>query len=168
MPKCKACSKEFKSATDMLKIKDRVYVCDETCKAEYEAKLNKSKPNQTVSAPSDWKMLMEYLKQLYGENCNYGMLCSQIKKMQNDYGYKCSGILLTLRYMYETLELPFDPSNGLGLVAYKYNEAKQHYIKMHKIKKAIEQADWNDETVVVKKVIDRSGELWYYNVEEMI
>jgi hypothetical protein len=153
MAKCRICGNTLKTS-DMIKIKERIYVCCDECEEKY---LNPPEPITPQKEKSDWAQLMDYLKELYGGNVNYPALCTQIKRMKTEHNFTDKGIELTLRYMYDTLEMSFNDEYGLGLIVYYYQQTKQFYQQKKEIKRAVDDVDWNDDIVVIKKNVDKKN-----------
>ena len=154
--KCRYCKKtiEKENALSVPNGKRNKYYCDETCHEKDNEQANVSKETQDKEV-SQWKQLMDYLTQLYGNKINYPFLCSQIKNMKTEYNMKDGGILLTLKYMYEIRELTFDDDKGLGLIPYYYNDAKNFYIRKFKIEEMVKNTQFNNEPIVITKIEKR-------------
>lgn len=82
----------------------------------------------------DRKELIEIICEIYKIDVPTGMMFKQIKNFQEDYKYKLKGIELSLRYFYGTLGNKPKEGEGIGIVPYIYDEAKQHYIRKKAIK----------------------------------
>ena len=78
---------------------------------------------------------------------------------------KHSGILRTLKYVYEELEIPFNEENGIGIVLYKYSEAKNEYLKQKEINKAIDNFEFEDKVVVINKRFSESINTKYKEID---
>ncbi len=139
-PKCKFCKQEIIDKENAIKKSNGYYHKECYNKLQKEKEENKS----------DYDKLIDYIYKLYNGNIPI-FIFKQIKDYVNEYGMKHSGILLTLRYIYEQLELPFDSENGIGLVMYKYDEAKNNWLRQKEIDKAIEEFEFKEEEVVVNK-----------------
>lgn len=71
--------------------------------------------------------IMEYCKEIFGPEADYGHIGSQIKKYVAD-GKTRQGILLTLKYWYGVKKNSTDKSNGgIGIVPYVYDDAKKYW-----------------------------------------
>lgn len=141
--KCKFCGKLIEDKANATK-KSNGWWHNE-CLKEKEKQKNENK--------SDYEKLIDYIYELYNGNIPV-FIFKQIKDYVNEYGMKYSGILLTLKYIYEELEMPFDEENGIGMVVYKYSEAKNEWLKQREIDKAIEEFEFEEKEVVVNKKID--------------
>lgn len=146
--KCRQCGKEIdKDAA--IQIKPRIYVCSTECKQKYNAKsVQSSQKNK-----DNLSELKSYIAKLYDGNVNWPLVMKQLKSMQEDYGYKISGILYTLKYAHDIKEMNFN-GNSIGIVPYIYNEAKQFYLQLNQVKKSVDslQDVCYDELTIVKKV----------------
>lgn len=93
------------------------------------------------------KELIAYICDLYGIDVPTGMMLKQIKDFQEDYNYKTKGMELALRYFYETLDNKVREGDGIGIIPFVYEDAKNHYIKQQRIAESIN--DSKEEEVVV-------------------
>lgn len=139
-PKCKWCGKEIEDKTNATK--KGSYWWHNSCLEEKEKQKNENK--------SDYEKLIDYIYELYDGNIPV-FIFKQIKDYVNEYGMKYSGILLTLIYIYEELEIPFDEENGIGLVVYKYSECSKEWQRQQEINKEIEEFEFEEKEVVVNK-----------------
>ena len=142
-PKCKFCGNEIIDKSIAIKKSNGWY--HNSCLEELQKQKEENK--------SDYEKLIDYIYKLYNGHIPV-FIFKQIKDYVNEYGMKYSGILLTLRYIYEELEMPFDEENGIGLVVYKYSEAKNEWLKQQEIDKAIEEFEFEEKEVVVNKKIN--------------
>lgn len=138
--KCKWCGKLIEDKSNATKKSNGWYHND--CLKEKEKQKNENK--------SDYEKLIDYIYELYNGNIPV-FIFKQIKDYVNEYGMKYSGILLTLKYIYEQLEMPFDEKNGIGLVVYKYSECSKEWQRQQEINKAIEEFEFEEKEVVVNK-----------------
>lgn len=130
--KCRNCKEPVKES---VAIKDEskrgFYYCSQECRDTYEVKAKEKK--QSASSPeqkADFVALTDYLDELYRGECNFPYITSQIKFMKEEHGFKYSGILLTLKYVYETMGEELKTQYGIQYVVTKnYENAKQHYLK---------------------------------------
>ncbi|SNZ10019.1 hypothetical protein SAMN05421503_1474 [Terribacillus aidingensis] len=104
-----------------------------------EAKKNESQ---------DYKDLIEYICELHGISRPTGMMVKQIKEFRNDYNYKLKGIELALRYFYETESNPVREGDGIGIVPYIYDKARDHYVTILNVEESVENAELPQEKVV--------------------
>lgn len=155
--KCRFCKTQIEKETAIAvpEGKRNKYYCNNECKVndENKSKAKQVKKQQTAEQEvSHWKQLMDYITSLYGNKINYPFLCTQIKNMKNEFGMKDSGILLTLKYMYEIRELTFDDDKGLGLIPYYYQDAKNFYIRKFKIEEMVKNTEFKEEPIIITKI----------------
>ena len=101
--------------------------------------------------------LTDFICKLFGFKAPGPRIYAQIKKFVNDNGYTYKEIRLTLDYFFNVKKNDINKANqGIGIVPYVYDDAKEYYQKMafkqHKIAEKI-QKDMGKEkkTIVVKK-----------------
>lgn len=145
--KCRNCGKDIPKGQE-IQIKPRVYVCSEDCQFAYiESHLSKPKPKPKQSKlkqprpMTDREKILDYLDKKFPKGqINFPLVAKQIKNYTQN-GYKESGILLTLQYVYDIIGLPLDKNQGIGIVEYYYDEAKNEYIHKQKILKQARDMD---------------------------
>lgn len=139
MPKCKICGVS-KDASQMIKIKNRIYVCSDECKVKYESK---DKPKT-----SERRECTDYIKSIYdGDSSYWRMIGAQLENLKTRYGFTYKGVELTLRYMVEHEEItPTD--HILGLVPYYYERTKNDYINTLEINEAFSSYE-SDECIEI-------------------
>jgi len=96
-----------------------------------------------------WDELFEYVCELYNIDTLTGMMFKQIKDFRTINNYTNRGMLLTLKYYYETLENEVKENTGLGIITYFYEEAKRHYIEKLDVKKYMNDFEVNEETKTI-------------------
>lgn len=170
--KCRYCG-ELIDRDLAYKVGKANYYCNEEhyiSKQDDNSKDIKCKPQDG----SDRRKLTDYIQQVYldcGYNkndINWNLLMQQVKLMQDKYGYKYSGILLTLKYMKEIkgMDLIDKTTNScLNLIEYYYNETKQSFIDKRKIEQALEDFEFKDEIKIMKKGVDKNIHKWYNEIE---
>ena len=131
--KCKWCGELIEDKSNATKKSNGWW--HNNCLEEKEKQKNENK--------SDYEKLIDYIYKLYDGNIPV-FVFKQIKDYVNEYGMKYSGILLTLKYIYEELEIPFDEENGIGLVIYKYSECSKEWLRKKEIDKAIEEFEFEE------------------------
>ena len=95
--------------------------------------------------------MKSYIAKLYDGNVNWPLVMKQLKSMQEDYGYKNSGILYTLKYAHDIKEMQFT-GNSIGIVPYLYNEARQFYSQLSSVRKSLDNIDnLCYDTVIINK-----------------
>ena len=153
-PCCPYCKEAIEDKEIAIKKSNKYYhkECYEQVQAEKEA--NKS----------EYEKLIDYIYKLYDKQIP-AFVFKQIKDYVNEYGMKHSGILRTLKYVYEELEIPFNEENGIGIVLYKYLEAKNEYLKQKEINKAIDSFEFEDKVVVINKRFSESINTKYKEID---
>lgn len=167
MPKCRYCKKEIEK-DNSYKVGKASYYCNQEC---YELSQNKKDKPQTDSSR---RQLTDYIQDYYLDNgynkneINWNLLASQIKNLV-DKGMKYSGIKYCLWYMIEIKEMNLfnDDFNGsiLNLVDFYYEESKRYWKQTDDIKKEIEQFDFEDNVVIVKKPLDKYNKKCYNKID---
>ncbi len=108
----------------------------------------------------EYKELIEYMcKELFKVDRPSGMVLKQIKQFHDEYGYRYKGMELALRYFYEVLGNKRLDEEGVGIIPYVYDEAKEHHIRKLKIAKSVEEVGnyKNSEKVVYIKPTKRKN-----------
>jgi len=137
--KCPSCNKlNDKENTQKL---DNRYYCIE-CAEE--------RTKEKAKHMDGWDELYSYICELYDINTLTGMMFKQIKDFRDNYGYKNSGMYLTLKYYYEVLENEVKEDTGLGIIVYYYERALKHWLEVREIQKHLESFEINEELNVVK------------------
>lgn len=83
------------------------------------------------------KELLDYICKLYKIEVPNGYILKQIKDFQEQYHYKLKGMELALRYFHETLNNPVKDGQGIGIIPFVYEKAKQHYIMKMKAEQSL-------------------------------
>lgn len=91
----------------------------------------------------DRTQLIDYICELYDIKAPTGMMLMQIKRFQDEFDYKYKGMELSLRYFHELLGNPVREGDGLGIIPYVYEDAKNNYIAKIQVKNSIEEFDFN-------------------------
>lgn len=132
---CKVCNNKFpKSQLTKFKSKN---MCPECYKRE--EKLSQEKDD-----------LCETIKQLYGLPYVMPGHLKQINQFKEQYNFSYTGMKLTLLYCKNVLNLEFSTSRGLGIIPYKYDEAKKDYLRKHQLSKQTKNANV---VQTVKKIV---------------
>lgn len=85
---------------------------------------------------NEYKDLMTYISELHNIEYPSMIIKKQVKDLKVD-GYRYKGMELALRYFYETLDNRVREGDGVGIIPYVYEEAKNHYIMMRRIEKSV-------------------------------
>lgn len=140
LPKCKWCKETIEDKTNATKKGN--YWFHTNCLEKKEKQKNENK--------SDRQLLLDYINELYdGQTPKYVYI--QIEEFKKNYGMKYSGMLLTLKNCFETLEIPFDNEKGIGIIPYYYDQTSKEWQRQQEINKAIEEFEFEEKEVVVNK-----------------
>ncbi len=141
--KCPLCNK-LNDKENTTTISNRYYCVECAEKKEKEMARNKD----------GWDELFNYICELYNINTLTGLMFKQIKEFRENYNYTNTGMFLTLKYYYETLENEVKDNTGLGIIVYYYEQAKQHYIESKKVRKHMEDFEIDEQirTVKIKQI----------------
>ena len=175
--KCRYCGKSI-DRDSAYKVGKSSYYCNET---HYLNKQDESRNDIKYKATkgSDRRILTDYIVEIYldagykKDEIPWNVLMQKTKQLMDKFGYKYSGIKLTLEYEREIrgLNLLDDRSNGicLNFIEYDYEFAKQNYIETKNIEQAIQDFDFEENIIVVKKGIEKGNKKWYneINVDEI-
>lgn len=151
--KCRFCKKIINKDT-AYKVRERMYYCDEKC---FKKEQTTKKADKSYQNLCDW-IENYYIKIGEKDKLNWAIIGSQIKNLIKNNNYKYSGILYTLWYMTNILELNIyyeSTGNILGMINCYYENAKKYYAKMQNIKHEIESSKIDDKIIVVKKNISK-------------
>jgi len=137
--KCDKCGKEFKK-DDMVQVGSK-YRC-ESCQ-KIQEKIN-----------DDRSELYDYICQLYETDVLHPLILKQMEEYKTQRKYKYKGMLLALRYFYETLGNTTENSKGIGIIPWVYEDAKQNYINMKNANKSLNEieGDLVEEQIVAIEV----------------
>lgn len=141
--KCPYCEKEIENKENSIKKSNKYYHLECYDKLQKEKEDNKS----------DRQLLLDYINELYeGQTPKYVYI--QIEEFKKNYNMKYSGMLLTLKNCFETLEIPFDNKKGIGIIPYYYDQTCNEWQRQQEINKAIEEFEFEEKEVVVNKKIN--------------
>ena len=128
---CQYCKKKFdRDKEPFEEVRSRRYAHKE-CYENYQKSLSKEE--------KDLIALKDYLKKTF-PNLVPQKVNAQILKFKKDYGYTYSGMLKTLIYFYEIKKNNVEKMNGgIGIIPYVYNDAREYYMQLDKIKESNEQ-----------------------------
>lgn len=104
---------------------------------------------KSSSQQEDKQELYNYICTLYKLKELTPMIKAQIEKYYNEFEFTYNGMLYTLKYFFEILENDIDNCNGIGIIPYMYNEAKEFYI----LKNKIYEAEFDINNCVINKTI---------------
>lgn len=151
--KCRQCGKQVDKST-AIEVKSRIYVCSEQCHNEW--KLAHEQKSNPVAEKSQMRQLTDYV-QSYAPDTAWVKFGANVQRMCKD-GMTIAGIHYTLRYMREHEQIRLD-GDGLGLVQWYYDAAKNFYQWQQRMKKQVVRwTQANDEAVIVR--IDKEEEVF--------
>ena len=164
--KCRFCKKII-SKSQAYKVGDRTYYCDEKCYKKQQDK-NKYKAPKIKSDGTDnpRRMLTDYIQELYvnqgydKHDIDWKFITAQIKNfMKEDKSITYGGIKYTLQYLVNIEDknlFDSDNFNGsiLNLVPTNYMKAKKYCEEMIRLKKEIENFQFEDKVVTIHRSFD--------------
>lgn len=119
--KCLYCGEQFDrndSSNEFVKINRRY--AHKKCSEEYNASLTQEQ--------KDLNNLIEYIKELLGDDYNFMKVKKQIEDYHKKYDYTYSGMLRSLIWFYEVKNNSIDKANGgIGIIPFIYNDAYKYY-----------------------------------------
>lgn len=118
--KCFYCGETFDaSVVPFIKPNSRRYA-HKTCAQQAEENKNQEE--------KDKEALEKYIQQLFGINCISPKIKKQIETYKKEKNYSYTGILKTLKYVFEIKKNPIEKANGgIGIVSYTYDEAYNYW-----------------------------------------
>lgn len=147
---CRSCGKQILKSEaiphDTIK---GYYFCSDKCKKKGISALDQARDYLYRKFPNhDFQFLI------------FNRQYNQLKKN----GYKEKGILLTLYYCYDILDLDID-GNGLSVVEFFYSEAKKHYEQVLEHKQMDKAKLFNDPIVYLNPNNSQSLSLLKYKMK---
>lgn len=80
----------------------------------------------------DLQALKDYIKNLYGDKCNWALVNKQIKDFHANQGMTYKGMINTLYWFYEVSKNSVSNSNGgIGIIPFAYQGAKDYFYKLY-------------------------------------
>lgn len=140
--KCRQCGKQIDKST-AIEIKPRTYVCSEQCSNEWQ--LAHEQKSKTVVEKSPMRKLTDYV-QSYAPNTAWVKFGANVQRMCKD-GMTVAGIHYTLWYMREHEQMQLD-GDGLGLVQWYYDAAKNFYRWQQRMKQQVSNWEQTNNTAV--------------------
>ena len=174
--KCGFCKQEIDKETAYVVkgLKRCQYFCDENhFKAQENKKTYKPEKIKPNGSPNERRELTDWVQDYYisrgyeKHTINWNLEMATLKNMLEKYGYKISGILLTLKYMCDILDrelLTEDNNSIFALVPFYYDECKRNYIETREIQKKIKEFDDGD-IVVVSKQFNKNDARLYNEID---
>lgn len=150
--KCRQCGKQVDKSI-AIEIKPRMYVCSEQCNNEWQLEHEqKSKP---VAEKSPMRKLTDYVRS-YAPNTAWVKFGANVQRMCKD-GMTVAGIHYTLWYMREHEQMLLD-GDGLGLVQWYYDAAKNFYQWQQRMKRQV--SNWQQTSNAAVKVKQANEEVF--------
>lgn len=181
-PICRNCGKEI-DRNNCYKFGKTSYYCNEDCYNEkFEKNKQKYKPvkEKPVGTPNPRRLFLDYIQEIYLDNgydkrqINWETLTAQIKNMmaQTEHEvWKYEGMQYVLWYMYEIVNINlFAPeSNGsiITLLPYYYQEAQDFFYKTEEIRELVDNFEFEDKEVVIKKSRTDKNRYKEINMEDL-
>lgn len=150
--KCLYCGKEFDlndSTTEWVKPNGRRYA-HKKCYEEYQASLSKEE--------RDKEALYQYIKKTLGKTMDYTKVKRQIKQYRDENNYTYSGMLSTLKYVFEVKGNSIEAAHGgIGIIPYAYKQAYDYYYAIYLAQQKTQQKKM---TSKVEKITIESPRMW--------
>lgn len=126
LPKCPECDYQVDKETQRW-VKHSAKTYHESCFQQFEMRKQHR---------SD---LHNYICELYGTSVPNPLILKQIKEFQEVNNFKLKGIELALKYFHDIQGNPVHKNDdripGIGIVLWKYDEARNYYTQLNNIKK---------------------------------
>lgn len=159
--KCRYCNKRI-SKKVAFKVGKCSYYCNQSC---YENKLKEQRKNKMKYAPKENEDRLEYtdyIQRIYLDNgydkseIPWQLIGAQTKNILQEHEvWSYLTLQYILYYMYEVLELNLfsEESNGsiLSLLPFYGIEAEKYFNQTKEIEKSIDEFDFKDNEIVIKK-----------------
>ena len=143
--KCRQCGKYIEHDA-AIELRKGWYVCSDTCAEAWQAAHAPKTVQQ--APPSPMRQLTDYV-QSYAPNTSWVKFLSNVQRMCKDC-MTIPGIHYTLHYMREHEQVQMY-GNGLALVPYYYDHARDYYQWQQRMKQQV--AEWmpaDDDAVIVR------------------
>lgn len=163
--KCAICKKEFDlNEIQGVKYNARRYAHQECFPQGELVPMEKKKEED-----SDLKELKDYINKVYGNKANWPIINKQIKKYTKENQFSITGILKTLKYIYEIKKMDTDKSNGgIGLVEFLYQESYNYYLGMFLAQQAAAASKLSNESkeITINPQISKGLKKKFFNIED--
>ena len=161
MAKCRCCGKEIDKET-AYKVGKASYYCNEQCYSATMAKRNRNKVKYEPKENTDRRDYTDYVQKIYLDNgydkseIPWTLIGAQTKNILSEHEiWSYATLQYILYYMYEVLEINLfsEESNGsiLSLLPFYGIEAEKYFNQTKEIEKSIDEFDFNDNEIVIKK-----------------
>lgn len=149
--KCRVCNKQVDKLS-AIEMRKGWYVCCDACAETWiHTHAPKPKPAQSVT-PNPMRQLTDYV-QTYAPNTAWVKFGANVQRMCRD-GMTIPGIHYTLRYIREH-ENKQVRGDGLALVAWYYDAARNYYEWQQRMKKQV--GDWtpqDDDAIIIRRDVE--------------
>lgn len=138
---CRCCGKKINKNKAFM-TKQNYYYCSEE---EYN--------NKYVGSEAYFEeTFLDYIYfDMSNKQCDFPLLQRQAPLIHDKFGYKWTGMIMTLKFFHETLKLDWNNEWGLGQIFPKYYaEAKDFWLHQRKIKEITDKIE-EDETVFIER-----------------
>ena len=126
---------------------------------------------QKPEEDSELKELKDYINEVYGDKANWSIINKQIKRYTKENQFSLTGILKTLKYIYEIKKLDTDKSNGgIGLVEYLYQESYNYYLNMFLTQQTTVASEVNKNTteIIINPSISKGLRKTFFNIGNFV
>lgn len=155
--------------------KRKVYYCSEE---HYKLQQNKTKykPKKELPNGNDnpRRIYTDYIQECYLENgykshqINWTLITAVIKNQMDEHkDYKYTGMKYCLWYMKEIANVNlFDEQSNtiISLLPFYYEESKDYYNRSKEINDMVDEFNFSDNIVVIKKRVDRDTKIKYNEI----
>lgn len=150
--KCLYCGKEFDtndSSIEWMKPNERRYA-HKKCYEEYQASLSKEE--------QDKEALYQYIKKTLGKTMDYAKVKRQVKQYRDENNYTYSGMLSTLKYVFEVKGNSVEAAHGgIGIIPYAYKQAYDYYYAIYLAQHNTQQKKMTNK---VEEITIKSPRMW--------
>ena len=170
--KCAVCKKEFNlNEIQGVKYNGRRYAHKDCFPDGKLVPMEPSKKREPATSNSELKELKDYINEVYGDKANWSIINKQIKRYTKENQFSLTGILKTLKYIYEIKKLDTDKSNGgIGLVEYLYQESYNYYLNMFLTQQTTVASEVNKTTkeIIINPSISKGLRKKFFNIEDYV
>ena len=139
---CRCCGKKIQKDNAFM-TKQGYYYCSEE---EYN--------NKYVGSEAYWEeTFLDYIYfDMSNKQCDFPLLQRQAPLIHDKFGYKWTGMIMTLKFFHETLKLDWNNEWGLGQIFPKYYaEAKDFWLHQRKIEEITNRIKEDETVFIVRK-----------------
>lgn len=141
--KCTKCGKSFDS--NLITVKGTSKYCPDCLEIQ-------------VQENEDWSVLYEYCKEIFHVEQPSVRVITQLQKFRKDEERHMTtlGMYYTLKYCNEVLNKEFDIDEGVGIIPWYYDSAKNYYNQVFDIEDAVENIEFKREIKIIKTKLNKS------------